>query len=66
MSWRPVAQALSPPLRATTAYVLGHRSRRLKKPQQAQAFFREAVKYAGTDALLVRLAEAELAAETKP
>ena len=66
MSWRPVAQTLSQPLRAATAYVLGHRSRRLKKPKQAEAFFREAVQYAGTDAMLVRLAKAELADENKP
>ena len=60
LSWKLVAPKFSAEARALTAYILGHRCRTLKKTRQAQAYFREALKLAGKNDLLRRLAQAEL------
>jgi hypothetical protein len=60
LGWGGVAASLDPQLRGPTAYILGHRYLRLSQPDQAQAFFRQALKDAPSDSPLKRLAKAEL------
>jgi hypothetical protein len=58
--WAGLAPQLSPGIRGPLAYVLGHRSLRLKKPKDAEMYFRVALKDAPPDSALRRLAEADL------
>ena len=61
LGWAGVAPALDPSLRGPLAYVMGRRFIRLKKPEQAADFFRQATDNAPPDSTLYELASAELA-----
>jgi len=58
--WGGVAPTLDPVLRGPTAYILGHRYRRLGKTDQAAVFFKATLADARPDSLLAELAQAEL------
>ena len=61
LGWGGVAPSLKPPFRAQLAYVFGHRYRdRLKRSQEAIAFFRTAAQDSPPGSTLQRLAQKEL------
>jgi hypothetical protein len=51
---------LKPPLRGPAAYVFGHRYLCLKKPKDAEFFFRAALDDASTNPVLARLVREDL------
>jgi len=59
--WDGVQVSLEPELRASMAYVLGHRYQRLGRPAEAADFFQVAVKDAAVDSLVRHRAQAQLA-----
>jgi len=60
VAWNWVASGLDPELRGPTAYVMGHRYMRLKRPDDAAVFFQTAVHDAPRGSSLQSLAQAEL------
>src|SRR5262249_40176393 len=60
LGWAGVAPSLPPDLRGVAAYLLGHRCLRLKQGKDAGMLCQTAVKGAGTNQVLRKLAEAEL------
>ncbi|MFO0905054.1 MAG: serine/threonine-protein kinase [Pirellulales bacterium] len=59
--WDGISGGLEPTLRGPMAFVFAHRLRQLKRPTDAERFFREAAAHAGADALLKSEAEREAA-----
>src|SRR5690606_540504 len=60
LGWASVAPRLDPNLRAPLSYVMGHRFLVLKKPAEAEMFFRTAATDGKDDPVLKRLSELEL------
>ena len=62
--WQGVAPSLAPRLRGPSAYIFGHRYRRLGRPKEAEMFFHTARDNAEPDAPLHRLASTQLRNES--
>ncbi len=60
LGWGGAAPSFKPDMRAPLAYLFGLRYLKLKQPQQAAEFFREAQRLAGGDAALRTLCQASL------
>jgi tetratricopeptide (TPR) repeat protein len=64
--WGGLVGHLPASVRGLSAFVLGHRYRRLNRPAEAQKFFQTARDNAATDSLLYRQAVAELKGKQAP
>jgi tetratricopeptide (TPR) repeat protein len=60
LGWAGLAPKLKKSIRGPMAYVMGHRYLRLRKPDEAKTFFREALADAARESVLARLAAAKL------
>jgi tetratricopeptide (TPR) repeat protein len=60
LGWKGAADKLEPKFRGRLAYLLGHRLLRLDSPKDAEGLFKTALKDAPDDAVVQRLARAEL------
>ncbi|MBS0201699.1 MAG: protein kinase [Planctomycetes bacterium] len=66
LGWAGLAPSLTPQMRASSAYVFGHRFRRLKQPDAARRMFQTTATDAAPDSTASRLARQELDADPPP